>query len=79
VKGGLVATLRRGPWLAEVTAEHELAIVTKFRDPLDYAMGTRPLFAQTCTTTPIAMSARSALATPWRSTGTGSSGRISAS
>ena len=46
VKGGLVATLRRGPWLAEVTAEHELAIVTKFRDPLDYAMGTRPLFAQ---------------------------------
>ena len=46
VKGGLVATLRRGPWLAEVTGEHELAIVTKFRDPLDYAMGTRPLFAQ---------------------------------
>ena len=46
VKGGLVTTLRRGPWLAEVTAERELAIVTKFRDPLDYAMGTRPLFAQ---------------------------------
>jgi hypothetical protein len=46
VKGGLVATLRRGPWLAEVTGEHELAIVTKFRDPLDYAMGTRPIFAQ---------------------------------
>lgn len=46
VKGGVVATLRRGPWLAEATAEHELAIVTKFKDPLDYAMGTRPLFAQ---------------------------------
>jgi len=46
VKGGLITTLRRGPWLAEVTAERELAIVTKFRDPLDYAMGTRPLFAQ---------------------------------
>jgi len=46
VKGGLVTTLRRGPWLTEVTAERELAVVTKFRDPLDYAMGTRPIFAQ---------------------------------
>ena len=46
VKGGLVATLRRGRWFGEVTGEHELAIVTKFRDPLDYAMGTRPIFAQ---------------------------------
>ena len=46
VKGGLDATLGGVRWLAEVTAEHELAIVTKFRDPLDYAMGTRPIFAQ---------------------------------
>ncbi len=46
IKGGLDATLRRGRWFVEATGEHELAIVTKFRDPLDYAMGTRPLFAQ---------------------------------
>ena len=46
LKGGLVATLDRGRWFTELTARRELAIVTKFRDPLDYSMGTRPIFAQ---------------------------------
>jgi hypothetical protein len=46
LKGGLVATLDRGRSFYELTARRELAIVTKFRDPLDYSMGTRPIFAQ---------------------------------
>ncbi len=46
VRGGVVATWRLHRWFTEATAEHELAIVTKFRDPLDYAMGTRPIFSQ---------------------------------
>ena len=46
VKGGLDATWMKRRWFTELTGRHELAIVTKFRDPLDYAMGTRPLFAQ---------------------------------
>ena len=46
LKGGLVATLDRGRWFGELTARRELSVVTKFRDPLDYAMGTRPIFAQ---------------------------------
>ena len=45
-KGGVDATWMKDRWLTEVTARKELAVITKFRDPLDYAMGTRPIFAQ---------------------------------
>ena len=61
---------RRGRWFGELTARHELAIVTKFRDPLDYAMGTRPIFAQDLYDYANRLSARSAAATAWRRTAT---------
>ena len=45
-RGGVTATLGRGPWAWNAKVMRDLDLATKFPDPLDYNRGVRALFQQ---------------------------------